>query len=85
MVDKTACEGCRDDFYNHNDMGANVVNGELSCWLRAEAKMVSARDVPRDLPPPYLGIREKRRPNCWRGAGIARVLKTALDVRGYWK
>jgi hypothetical protein len=87
VVDKTECTGCRDDVYNHQDFGMNVdaATGEKSCWMRAEATMVTARDIPIDMRPPYLGLREKRRPNCWRGAGVVRVKATSLDAKGFWK
>lgn len=34
------CQGCCDDFYNHRDMGLNMVDGSPQCWNLKSAEVV---------------------------------------------
>jgi hypothetical protein len=77
MLDPKHCSGCHNDFYNHNREGG--------CWFRADAKLVSARDVPSDMRPPYLGLQKIKRPGCWNAPRVCRVTDGDLDNRGYWR
>lgn len=79
------CAGCRDDFYNHNRMGLNESSGQPECWNLKTAKMVEARDVPINMPPPYEALPMVRRPNCYKASGYVRVKADALDAKGFWR
>jgi len=83
-VTKKDCVGCRDDFYNQNDMGLNMRTGKPQCWSLVGASLRKAMDVPWDLRPPYkMALTE--RPNCYRAAGHTRVLPEELTPEGFWK
>lgn len=79
------CVGCRDDFYNHNRMGANETSGEPRCWSLDRATMVSALDVPVDMPPPYTRLKPTQRPSCYKRPRFVRVERDRLTKDGYWK
>lgn len=79
------CEGCRDDFYNYNNMSLNMKDGKPRCWSLDDATFVKARDVPVDMRPPYLNIPITRRPSCFRQQRYTRVLPESLNVNGFWK
>lgn len=76
---KADCNGCYDDVYNHGCGGA------VECFMFAKATMEKARDVPVDLPPPYLRIKETVRPSCYHAQRYVRVKASALDSRGFWR
>lgn len=84
-IKKSDCVGCRDDFYNHNRMGLNETPDGPQCWMFAKATMVRAKDVHRDLPPPYNHIPLTSRPSCYRAPGFVRVKPENLTADGYWK
>lgn len=80
------CAGCRDDIYNHTPMGMNEKpDGTVQCWHFATATMVAAKDVPMEMPPPYLRLRAVTRPSCYRMRGFVRVKPEVLDAKGYWR
>lgn len=64
MMDKTHCEGCRDDFYNHTNMGANMVDGKPQCWSLKEAKLILRKRVHIDQVLPWTQKPEKM-PDCY--------------------
>lgn len=84
-LDRKHCVGCRDNFYNMNNMGANMDTGRPECWMLDSAVLVSARDIPTDLRPPYNHIAPTDRPNCYKAKGYVRVKPEALTAAGYWK
>lgn len=75
------CPGCRDDYYNHGGRGM----GGGQCWNLTSATLVKARDVPTDMPPPYLALPLTTRPSCYSASRVIRVKPEALDSRGFWK
>ena len=75
------CVGCRNDYYNHDGKGM----GGGQCWNLPTAKLVKARDISIDAPPPYLSIPLTERPSCYSGSRMVRVKPEALDSRGFWK
>jgi hypothetical protein len=83
-VTKKDCLFCRDDFYNHNRMGLNEERGEPECWCFKTATMEYAIDVPIDMRPPYLALKETKRPSCYKRQGEVRVKKSNLTKEGYW-
>lgn len=85
MIGRNACIGCQDDIYNHQDFGLNRTTDGFRCWSAAAATMALARDVPVDLPPPYLALPLVERPSCYKASRVVRVPAAALDGRGYWK
>jgi hypothetical protein len=82
---KRDCEGCRDDHYNHVDMGLNMSTGKPQCWNLDGAIFAMRLEIPVSLPPPYKGIKPKRVPSCRRTKGVVYVSPDALNSSGYWK
>ena len=80
MMDKTFCNGCRDNFYNGNN---NL--GVQECWLLREAKREKRLLIPISLPPPYKHIKPSLLPTCYKRSGYVTVKPEALDASGYWK
>ncbi len=80
MIDEKHCKGCVDDFYNgHNPLGVQ------ECWMRKDAKLVTRILVHRDLPPPYLKLKPREVPNCFRVKEHSSVNPENLTTKGYWK
>ena len=79
------CEGCRNDFYNHNNMGLNMVDGKPQCWSLNDATMVRAMDIHIDQRPPYKGERLVSRPDCYKRQCFVRVKPEQLTREGFWK
>lgn len=77
---KSDCSGCENNFYNGNNP-----YGVEECWSFKTATMVSARDVPVDMRPPYKHLKETTRPSCYKAKRMVRVKKEALNSEGYWK
>lgn len=84
-VTRADCSGCRDNFYNHNNMGLNVVDGKPRCWSLADATMVRAMDIHIDQRPPYKGIPLTSRPSCYKRPRFVRVLPERITKDGFWK
>lgn len=81
MTDAKHCIGCRDDFYN----GKNQI-GVKECWMRKNATLVPRLIIHVDQPPPYLGIKERVVPDCFKMDRHVTVNAAhALDAKGYWK
>lgn len=86
MIDTAIdCIGCSDNVYNHMDYGLNMRDGKPRCWHAASATLADARDVPRDMRPPYLTLRLVMRPSCYTSPAFARVRPEALDEKGFWR
>lgn len=79
------CSGCRDNFYNQNNMGLNMDSGKPRCWSLDSATMVRAKDVPIDMRPPYTSLPLVSRPSCYRASGYVRVKPEQLTKEGFWK
>lgn len=79
------CNGCFNDFYNHNRMGLNEADGAPQCWSFKTATMVNALDVPVDMPPPYLRLKPTLRPSCYKRQRYVRVKRESLTKDGYWR
>ena len=65
MIQKKHCSGCYNDFYNQNNMGLNMVNGQPRCWSFTEAKLVWKKEVHIDQIPPW-NQKAIRIPDCYR-------------------
>ena len=85
MTTTKHCASCHDDYYNRTRCGLNEKSGEPRCWHLATAVMVKALDVPVDMPPPYLSLRETKRPSCYKANGYVRVKRESLTAAGYWR
>jgi hypothetical protein len=80
MIDATHCDGCRDDFYN----GKNTI-GVKVCWMRKDAKLASRLLIHIDQMPPYLNVKTKTVPTCYRKPRFVTVKPEAIGPDGYWK
>ena len=45
-VSKRDCSGCRNDFYNKNDMVGNMKKGVPQCWSLVSAVFVKRLRIP---------------------------------------
>lgn len=63
MKTKQMCQGCRDDFYNHNREGG--------CWSFKTAKIVKRVRVGIWEQPPYSKDRAEKCLSCYRPDGYA--------------
>lgn len=79
------CSGCRDDFYNHNNMGLNMESGRPQCSSLEGAEFVKRLRIPMSLPPPYSHIKPESVPKCYRAAGYVFVDPDKINSRGFWK
>lgn len=79
------CIGCKDNIYNYQDFGMNMVNGKPKCWCLEDAKLEKRYDIPTMMSPPYKNFPLTSRPSCYKRKGYSRVRKEALDKDGYWK
>ena len=66
-MDKTHCNGCRDDFYNgNNDLGVS------RCWNLDSAKLMWRKEVHINQCPPWTQ-KAKRLPSCYSRAQFVYV------------
>lgn len=79
------CAGCRDDFYNRNDMGMNMQSGQPQCSSLGDAEFVQRLRIPVVLAPPYSHIKSETVPSCYRAPGFVFVSPERIDSRGFWK
>jgi hypothetical protein len=80
MIDASHCSGCRDDFYNgNNQLGVNA------CWLREKATLVPRLIIHVDQTPPYLKIKPRTVPNCYKAERHVTVKPESIGSDGYWK
>jgi hypothetical protein len=80
MIDTKNCSGCHNDFYNgHNDLGVK------KCWHAQDATMVTRLIIHVDQPPPYLNVKPRTVPSCYKAQRFATVKPESLDSKGYWK
>ena len=80
MIDAIHCDGCRDDFYNgHNELGVK------ECWLRKDAKLAERLLIHVNQPPPYLNVKPKMVPTCYKRDRFVTVKPESIDSKGYWK
>lgn len=77
---KSDCDGCENNFYNGNNP-----LGVRECWSFKDTKMVSKIAIHINLPPPYLHIKPKSRPDCYRMSRHVLVKPENLTKEGYWK
>ena len=84
-ISKRDCNNCRNNFYNHNNMGLNMKDGKPECWSLATATWKKALDIPTDLKPPYTHLKETKRPHCYKADYYVRVPKENLTKDGYWR
>ncbi|HXI85307.1 MAG TPA: hypothetical protein VNL17_14595 [Verrucomicrobiae bacterium] len=80
MIDVSHCQGCEEDFYN----GKNPY-GVKQCWHLKEAKPVPRLLIHIDQPPPYLNVKPRQVPNCYRMKRHATVKPESLGSDGYWR
>lgn len=72
------CNGCRDDFYNHDGHGLDGV-----CWNLKSATWTEIKLVSNSQPPPWNRVPTETRPSCYRPSGYTRIDPASLDSRGY--
>lgn len=84
-MDAKHCRGCRDDFYNHNDMGLNMGSGRPQCWSLANATREKRLLIHMDQRPPYDKKDARMLPTCYRAQRHVNVKPEALDDKGYWR
>lgn len=77
-VNQGDCNGCKDDFYNHDGHG---LNGE--CWNLKTATWTQIKLVHVDQAPPWNKIPTETRPSCYRPSRYVRIDPARLDSRGY--
>jgi hypothetical protein len=70
---KAMCNGCRDDFYNHNVEGG--------CWSYASAAIVQRVEIGTWEPPPYHPSRKKKVLSCYHRDGFAMLKLDDFRVR----
>lgn len=71
-MDRKHCSGCRDNFYNHNNMGLNMEDGKPGCWNLKTAKIIKRKEVPLDQRPPWNQPASKF-PDCYHKSGYTYV------------
>lgn len=79
MMDVKHCAGCKDDFYN----GKNP-HGVKECWMLKSAKLAPRLLIHIDQPPPYLEVKVKSLPECYRLKRHVTVKPEAIDSNGFW-
>ncbi len=69
-VNKSDCNGCSDNFYNHRSTPG--FDGETECWALASAVLMKRKCVPVGQPPPW--EQESRMfPSCYRRKGYVYI------------
>lgn len=77
MTDASLCAGCYNDVYN----------GQLAreCWNLPSATLESRLLIHVDLAPPYLHLKPRKVPSCYKMQRYVTVNPDAIDKQGYWK
>ena len=73
---KVLCQGCRNDFYNHNREGG--------CWSFEKAKVVQRTRVGYFQEPPYTW-NPVTTLSCYHEPGIALISKDDCRLKENWK
>lgn len=68
MIDIKHCSGCRNNVYNQEDFGGNMVGGKPRCWQLEDAKLIKRKRVPVDQRPPWTQLAEML-PSCYSAPG----------------
>lgn len=79
-ISSAHCLGCKDDFYN----GKNNI-GVKECWCLKSAKLIPTVLIHVSDPPPYKGLKPKKRPNCYKANRFVTVSPDRIGKDGYWK
>lgn len=82
-MNKTACNGCDNDFYNHGGVDGNT----NKCWSFDSAKQIRVVELHVDDRPPYKKHKLKTvwKPTCYRKKRFVYCSKDSFTPSGYWK
>ena len=82
-MDKKHCAGCRNNFYNGNNL-----HGVKECWSLKDAKREWRIPVGMQEAPPYKNKKKVKVPTCFHGDGPYRTIYVKPEVitkEGYWR